>query len=509
MRALSNLGPGGRRTFAHGVVPRGVIVVLLSAAAACLSSCGGGTHRSVDPSAAAAVETEAAATVPSGLVAHEGRWLTDAAGRVLLLHGVNMVAKEPPYEPGAAGFSDDDAAWLADNGLRVVRLGVLATGLMPAPGKVDEAYIAHIAETVDVLSRHGVYVLLDFHQDGWGPSIGSDGFPAWMTVTNGAEDTHASFPLYYIQNPAIQAAFQSFWDNAAAVDGTPLQTYYAQMFAAVASRFAGVSNVLGYDLFNEPWSGTTWLPCVSSEDGCANLDSGELGPAYARAVAVMRAAGDHHLIFGEPFVLFNFGLSTTHVPLPGEDAATGLSFHVYTLDKANEPKVLANAIGWSGTTGGALFNTEWGATTDADTITRLAREMDDALMPWIFWSYCCEVVHSLDAPPADANLVEAAVAALVRPYPLAVAGTPTRLAYDPATRTLRFSWSTSRAGGGRFPRGAVTGLAVPASVYPSGYGVTVTGGSVVSGCRGSEVAIAAAPDATTVTVTIAPNGSCG
>ena len=59
-------------------------------------------------------------------------------------------------------------------------------------------------------------------------------------------------------------------------------------------------------------------------------------------------------------------------------------FHVYPTDPLNEPTVLSNATAWSATTGGALLNTEWGATTDAVAITRLANEMDAALMPWIF-----------------------------------------------------------------------------------------------------------------------------
>src|SRR5207248_8096136 len=44
---------------------------------------------------------------------HAGRWLTDATGRVVLVRGVNMVSKLPPYTPAFAGFSDDDAALIA------------------------------------------------------------------------------------------------------------------------------------------------------------------------------------------------------------------------------------------------------------------------------------------------------------------------------------------------------------------------------------------------------------
>src|SRR5271165_5367979 len=101
--------------------------------------------------------------LPLGPIGHQGRWLTDADGRVLLVHGVNMVDKDPPYYPAAAGFSDADAAWLADNGFRLVRVGILATGLMPTPGVVDTGYIQQIAATVTDLAKHQIYSLIDLH----------------------------------------------------------------------------------------------------------------------------------------------------------------------------------------------------------------------------------------------------------------------------------------------------------------------------------------------------------
>jgi hypothetical protein len=47
---------------------------------------------------------------------HADRWITDADGRVLLTHGVNMVYKVDSYAPDEIGFDDDDAAFLAANG---------------------------------------------------------------------------------------------------------------------------------------------------------------------------------------------------------------------------------------------------------------------------------------------------------------------------------------------------------------------------------------------------------
>ncbi len=446
--------------------------------------------------------------LPVAPVGHQGRWLIDADGRVLLVHGVNMVEKSAPYYPAAAGFSDADAVWLAQNGFRVVRVGVLATGLMPTPGVVDTAYIQQIASTVDDLASHFIFSLIDFHQDGWGPVVGSDGFPAWMTLTGDATNNGATFPLYYEENPALQQAFQSFWDDATGPDGNGLQEDYATMFGAVAKQFAGEPYVLGYDLFNEPWPGTTWSSCANDSAGCPTLDTGELGPAYAKAVAAIRAAGDHHVIFGEPFNLFNFGNVATSIPVPGADPNAGMAFHVYPITTQFAPDVISHALAWSSSTGGALQNTEWGATEDSTVLTAESLALDSALVPWIFWSFCCELVATLDAGPGGQNLVAATAAALVQPYPLVVAGTPEQLTIDPAARTLSFTWSTSRAGGGRFGEGAVTTFEAPAATYPAGYRVAATDAWVTSAPCAPLVTVIARPDASMVSVKIEPGGTC-
>src|SRR5690348_3867997 len=61
------------------------------------------------------------ASAAGALVSHSGRWLTDRSGRVLIMHGLNMVYKLPPYQPSATGFGADDAAFLQRHGFDVVR----------------------------------------------------------------------------------------------------------------------------------------------------------------------------------------------------------------------------------------------------------------------------------------------------------------------------------------------------------------------------------------------------
>ncbi len=448
---------------------------------------------------------------PVGSIGHIGRWMVDATGRVVLLRGANFVMKNAPYYPAAAGFDDDDAAWLKVNGFDAVRLGVTGTGLMPQPGVIDGQLLDRVGKTIEVLTAHHLYVLLDLHQDGWGERangepLGSDGFPEWMTLTNGAPNTHTDFPYYYLTNPAIPAAFQSLWDDVEGPDRVSLQTSVAKMFGALADHFGRNPRVLGYDSFNEPWPGPNWVPCATPPAGCPDQDHASLDPLYAKITNAIRASDRRHLVFGEPFVLFNFGVATS-MSLPGGDARSGMSFHLYAATPASEPVVVKSALDWSAATGGALLNTEWGATDDTAAITRQADLLDGALIPWMYWSYDEEIVPDLHRTPGGANL-SPQTSAIVRPHPIAVAGTPTAMHYDATTKAFDFSWSTRRAGGGFFLPGTVTSVSIPTLIYPNGYSVQVQGARVTSRPCAPTLTVAARFGAPAASVHVTPGGTC-
>ncbi len=444
----------------------------------------------------------------TGPVGHAGRWLVDSQGQVLLLHGVNVVAKNAPYYPSAFGFDSADAAWLAKQGLDLVRLGVLGSGEMPTKGKIDVAYIDRLVSTVDMLARHHIYTLLDWHQDDYGTYFDqpgtiyrADGFPAWMTITNGAPNEQVAFPLDYTSDPALQQAFQAFWDDQALPGGEGLQSYAIAMLTAVARRVAGNPWVLGYEVMNEPWPGTTWQPCLTG-NGCPELDATELDPYYAKAASAIRAVDPTHMIFFEPFVTYNFGLAPTHMALPPGISDTGMAFHQYAQSPAAARQVFAYSLAWSKATGGALLNTEWSSSgPDPSSITAQANDEDAALMPWTYWVFggcdiaCAsarqaDLVLHMSRPPAGSNLNGPVVDAVVRPYPLAVAGTPTHLAYDASSHVMSFYWAPERAARtGSFGPGATSLFAVPQIDYPSGYIVEASGVKVLSATNASTLVV--------------------
>jgi len=383
---------------------------------------------------------------------------------------------------------------------------------MPTPGVINTAYLDSLVATVRNLTSHGLYVLLDIHQDCWGPTTAGNGFPDWMTITHGAENTLSGFPRCYVNNPAVSAAFESFWANETGPDGIGLQDFFGVMWAALAEAVGADPGVLGYDLLNEPWPGTGWVPCLLGPGGCADLDRGSLDPFHARMAAAIRAHDPAHLIFAEPFVLFNFGLAPTNIAVPGGGDG-GLSFHMYPSTPADEPKVIANALAWAAAHQAPIINTEFSAvlgTPSPEDTDRQVSELDAALVPWIWWEYR-SVVTDLSRPP-EGNNVNAPVAdMLVRPHPVAVAGTPTALTYDSATRAMTFVYDTTGPrGAARITPGIPTVLSVPRRTYPDGYRVMVAGAdaTITRDADRGVLLVSTSHAVATVTVSISPGAAC-
>ena len=432
-----------------------------------------------------------------------GQWIVDGKGRVLVLHGLNMVYKRAPYAPDAAGFGKDDARFLARHGFTTVRLGLIWKAVEPQPGVYDDAYLARIRKTAKILAKQGIWTLLDFHQDLFNERFQGEGAPDWAVQDDGLPaQPELGFPGNYFVMPGLNRAFDHFWANDPGPGGIGLQDRYAASWAHVASYFRHSPKILGLDLFNEPWPGTGWQQCANPA-GCPVFDA-KLQAFSQRVIDAVRAVDPRTAIFYEPNVLFNNGAQTLVRP-HGE--RLGFSFHDYCLSAeagteggGQEACNTFDDLVWGNTathvqeTGHAPLLTEFGATTDGPTITALVDRAERAMTGWQFWAYCgcadptttgpgAEQALVLDPTrkPGRGNVDRDKLRALVVPHPLRVAGTPTGYHFDRDSRVFRATWSTTRATStGRFRTGSRTTLAVPRLVFPQGYVATVTGGRVVS-----------------------------
>jgi endoglycosylceramidase len=452
-----------------------------------------------------------------------GSFLTNSDGQVVTLHGLNEVYKIAPGDPLASGFNDDDAAFLAENGFNAVRVGVIWSDLEPDPGVFNTAYLNSIESTVQTLGNHGIYSIIDFHQDAYSTAFGGEGAPDWAVQTDGLANPSLPFPYNEFFNPAEQQAWESFWTNADAPNGIGLENNYSQMLEYVANAFNGNPNVAGFELVNEPSPGiSSFLPTLF---GNPFFDSQQLTPFYDQGADAIRAVDPSTPIFFEPNVLSNAGVPTD---LGHVDATnTVLSFHDYCeFDLGplgcipSVSGIVGNAEAYAEAQGIPALMTEFGATSDQAQILAPMQGADQHLIGWTEWAYSGQgdittsasppgsesLVYNPADPPTGANINTANLDTLAEPYPQLVSGTPESYSFD--NGTFQFSYSTAEADGlGSFPAGSQTTISVPSVEFPDGYQVSVTGGEVVSAPNADELVIASNSGAITVTVTVSAAGT--
>jgi endoglycosylceramidase len=462
------------------------------------------------------------AAAASAKVGHAGRFFTDGSGRVVVMHGTNMVDKLPPYYPSATGFGASDAAFLQRIGFTAVRVGVIWKALEPQPGVYDDAYLNHIEATVQTLGKHGIVSILDFHQDQMNEQFGGEGFPDWAVQTDGLTNTKAPFPGGYETNPALQRAFENFWADKAGPNGIGLQEYFAAAWKHVAQRFVGNPNVLGYEVINEPFPGSDYLQCIASS-GCAASDA-QLTGLEGKVDAAIRSVDSRTLVFYEPYVTFNFGYQD-HVAAPA-DPRTVFAWHDYCLTtspcSANATD-FQNAAAHITSNHEAEFLTEFGATTQASELETIVTDADQNMVSWTEWAYCAcgdptgssteGIVVNPRKPKSGSNLISATLNSIVEPYPHIIAGTPSSWSYQRQTHTFKFTYSPRKASGrGKFPTGSITQIEAPALDYPRGYAARITGAAIVSARNSPVLEVASCHAATRITVTITRGrhsiGSC-
>ena len=276
-----------------------------------------------------------AAAGPAGLPQ-----VVDAAGRTVLLRGVNVNGLEDyfqasatplaapyptapgPYAGGACPARNKavesvalcaiDFPQMRALGYDSIRLAVSWSSLEPAPGHIDTGYIDRIGQVVGWAKQNGIYSIIDMHQDAWSKFIytpagescpppfanvggfhEADGAPAWAS-------THVTPACALVGvrefDAAVQEDFQRLWSDAAGPDGVGLQEHYASVVLALARRFHADPAVAGYELINEPSPG--FVPPLA-------MDPIELFPFYAKVVKAVTDAvpGFQQLVFIEPDTL--------------------------------------------------------------------------------------------------------------------------------------------------------------------------------------------------------------
>lgn len=340
-----------------------------------------------------------------------GGQIVDGLGRQVELRGFDaspLVSYPNPYSAGVAPLDDTDAALMAAAGFDVVRLAISWALLEPRRGSFDGAYLDRVQNTVRMLERHGLRVVLDMHMGiGWGAQAQ---VPPWASLS-WVPDVRW-FPIEPWTeriSPRPAAEEVHFWTS----DGW--QRDFVEAWRFVASRFAGDPLLAGYDLFNEPHP----LPMPP-----AVFEARYLWPFYARVIDGISAVDPGHLFIVESTLWVGFPTATTRlrapnlvysphlysgslIPDPGGDVASAVSSEL--ASRRREASSLPAAL-WVGELGIDQ------SSADAAGWTRGALQaMAGARVGWTWWQWRQDGgwgIRSTDGRHLDRG----ALRRLARPY---------------------------------------------------------------------------------------------
>ncbi|MDO9235001.1 MAG: cellulase family glycosylhydrolase [Aquabacterium sp.] len=461
-----------------------------------------------------------------------GRWIVDAQGRVVIQHGLNSINK---FEPHTPFIRPEDADLLAKEGLTQIRLGIKWAKVEPEPGKYDDAFIDQYINHIKMLHARGIYTALTFFQDNYSEEFAGHGAPKWAVFTDGIPNININYYANPTFNPALQRAFDNFYANRHAPDGIGIQDHYANAWAYVAKKFIGVPGVIGFDLMNEPQSGSyTQLCWLTGFTGCAPHDvrvtafNNKMQKAIHKVDPnrlIIWEPGYHHSMgyasgatLKAPRAVYSFHqycptmparqLSLPYTP-PSKTLGLCQSLESYNINSHVSKGIRENTPPLMG---------EFGATEDVKDIGHVVDVADKHMLPWTHWAWFAKdpagtgdsgerpwegVIKDPTLPPSGDNLVHDKLNVLVRPYPLAVAGTPQSYGFNRTTKAFKLSYSATNPQG-KIDRQAHTEVFVPARQYPNGYTAIVLGGSVTSAPNADVLLIKTNANANKVDVQVIP-----
>lgn len=432
----------------------------------------------------------------------------------MLLNGVNssVSAKRAPYH---SWQTESDYQALPDNGMNFVRLVLQWKAIEPTPGVYDTQFLNELERRLDWCHNHGLFVLLDMHQDAFGESVGGNGAPDWATF----DDNWPSFQIpntlpwqaVYAQ-PKVIAAFENFWNNRTVPQtGLGVQDHFARMWAHLATRFQNHPAVMGYDLLNEPYYGgailnLVWETLLYSpqllvpaalqsvfggpsfqvaalnqisqnqqlygyldhlEITVGQFERNKLQPFYNRVARAIRGVDSNTLIFIEPSILVGIGIRSSIVAakdsqgqaLPGQVYAP----HYYdpiaeALPYDGKIERAREAFRRLADTGQSLNMPvvigEWGfLRTSLSGHRQLAKDQQQLINEFLMGHGYWDFHSSLTSQPFWSDLV--------RPRLERVSGVPQSLQFDPATKSLEFQFTSTGLN-------QETIVSTPLSLYPNG-----------------------------------------
>ncbi|MBI2705566.1 MAG: cellulase family glycosylhydrolase [Actinobacteria bacterium] len=402
----------------------------------------------------------------------DGRvYIADERGRARQFHGFNIKTDDPDVA------TDELLAAAAERGLNLLRLTIYWDKLEPSEGVFDEGYLDRVVNALDRAAARGIVVILDMHQDVFGPAFGNSGIPIWATRTDGLSYVPQPVWLLNYLQPAVQAAWEHLYEDA------DLRQFQIRAWTRVVQRVKDHPALLGYDLLNEPFG-----KIREGEDiltAAARVEREQLTPMYQRLTDAISAIDPDHWVFFEPPNLASLGVPTSLGAVNGPKVAfyphmydPSIEVNTYTPGGtvAYNPeffKTWSTAIGVYPKANPIPFLVgEWGiAQPEANGMDTFVRDslatLDKIGSGWTVFNWCKgDGYCPLDAAGND----RPAISQIFQPYALAIAGAPTASVWDTVSATLKVELSDDASTG-------ATEIFIPESrSYPGGWKVETSDG---------------------------------
>jgi endoglycosylceramidase len=250
----------------------------------------------------------------------------DNEGRTLVLHGVNVVYKLPPFIPITDTFdplwslSQEDMVYLKQFGFNLVRLGVTWESVERSEGQYDMDHLEKMEKIINMLGENGISVILDAHQDMFTRLFCGEGVPPFyarkLFYEKTCDDTYLSIMyktfgaclplstfkwryddeglpfiddckhfLKFHQSPELTTIYNSFYNNEGGV-----QDKFIDFWKVMVTQFKDNPYIIGYDLWNEPWPGNLWSDLYGLWPGWAT--DNQIMPFYKKVDKVLRELKD-------------------------------------------------------------------------------------------------------------------------------------------------------------------------------------------------------------------------
>jgi len=369
------------------------------------------------------------------------QFLRDEYGRICIYHGVNInnACKSTGEPSGFFGRGRADTAWQQSEdfqrmiswGFNVGRMLWHWEAIEPQRGQFNKVYVQKKIKQIEDAGNFGIQAIVDIHQDLYTQRFCGNGFPDWTVRADGKvfEGCKEPWNLAYL-DPAVITAFNNFWNN------DTLQDLYVAMIDSVFRWVDKIPNVLGVDVMNEP------IPDLSGK-----FERVKLTRLYTRIQNMVKAKGYKKLVIYEPWMSTSTGIPSCLKFAAGPGTVYSPHYYDMFVD-AGKPygpinheimkKAIAIKVREAQEFGSPIIYGEFGVIPKyLDFLGDLLDEFDRYGAGWMYYSYdypqhCAFAFIDENKNPGPT------LSALVRVYPMKIAGNNPEYGINGKTFTLKY-----------------------------------------------------------------------